>query len=124
MVILKEKEAYQFWLTLSRNFPRVERLGLGQKIEGAFLSVLESSFSSAYLPPEPKILLLGKTISKLDVLKFFCKLAWESRLIPTDKYTELSEKLEEIGRMLGGWRKGLQSSQPGSALNKTLTAKQ
>ncbi len=78
--------------------------------------MLELSFSCIYLPPEPKVLMLGKTISKLDTLKFFCQLAWESRLIPTDKYSLLSEKLEEIGRMLGGWRKGLQNP-----LNKTLT---
>jgi hypothetical protein len=109
---LKEKEAYQFWLTLSRNFPRVERLGLGQKIENLFLAVLELSFSCVYLPPEPKILTLGKTITRLDLLKFFGQIAWESRLIPTDKYTELSEKLEEIGRMLGGWRKGLTKLSP------------
>ena len=112
IVILKQKDAYQFWLTIHRNFPRVERLGIGQKIESLFLDSLESSFSCVYLPTEPKMVLLGKTISKLDMLRFFCQLAWESRLIPTDKYTELSEKLEEVGRMLGGWRKGL---------NKTLT---
>ncbi|MCX6719400.1 MAG: four helix bundle protein [Candidatus Taylorbacteria bacterium] len=123
MVIVKEKEVYQFWLTLSRNFPRIERLGLGQKIENVFLEILELTFSCIYLPPKPKILLLGKTISKLDVLKFFCQLAWESRLIPTEKYTELSAKLEEIGRMLGGWRKGLQSPPATRAFSKTLTTK-
>ena len=122
-VILKEKEAYQFWLAIARNLPRVERLGLGQKIESTFLGVLEFTFSSVYLPPESKVITLGRTISKLDVLKFFCQLTWESRLIPTDKYTELSLKLEEIGRMLGGWRKGLQNPSAKSALNKTLTTK-
>lgn len=122
-MILKEKEGYQFWLTFSRNFPRVERFGLGQKIENTFLGVLELTFSCIYLPPESKVIMLGRTISKLDILKFFCQLAWESRLIPTDKYTELSEKLEEIGRMLGGWRKGLQSPPTKPTLSKTLTTK-
>ena len=64
-----------------------------------------------YLPPEPKILLLGKAISKLDTLKFFMQLAWESKLIPNEKYINLSGKLEEIGRMLGGWRKGLENKE-------------
>jgi hypothetical protein len=115
VVILKQKEAYQLWLAIHRNFPRVERLGIGQKIESLFLSVLELTFSSIYLPPETKATMLSRTISRLDALKFFYQIAWESRLVPTDKYTELSEKLEEIGRMLGGWRKGL--------LSKTLTTK-
>jgi len=69
-------------------------------------------FASAYLPPEQKVVLLGKTISRLDVLKFFTQLAWENKLIPTEKYSDLSTKLEEIGRMLGGWKRGLQTKLP------------
>ena len=87
--------------------PQHSQIRLQTLIERPFLSVLELTFAAAYLPPEQKIILLGKTISRLDVLKFFAQLAWESKLIPNDKYLELSSKLEEIGRMLGGWRKGL-----------------
>ena len=46
-------------------------------------------------------------LTRLDILKFFSQLAWENKLIPNDKYIELFERLLEIGRMLGGWRKGL-----------------
>ena len=112
IVIEKEKEAYSFWLKLHKNFPKVERLGLGNKIEAVFISVLELTFSSSYLAPEQKIILLGKTISRLDILKFFLQLAWENKLIPTEKYADLSSRLEEIGRMLGGWKKGLLNKTP------------
>ena len=101
-----------FWLALHRNFPKVERLGIGSKIEQNFLSVLELTFQSAYLPLEPKILVLAKAISRMDVLKFFIQLAWESRLLPTNKHSELTLKLGEIGRMLGGWKKGLEAKTP------------
>ena len=111
---MKQKETYQLWLTIHRNFPRVERLGIGQKIENVFLDVLEMSFACVYLAPEAKIVLLGKVISKLDTLKFFIQLAWEGKIIPHDKFIELSTKLEEIGKMLGGWRKGLQTKTPTS----------
>lgn len=110
-VIIKEKEAYQYWLALHRDFPKTERYNLGQKIDWLFLEVLELSFSASYLPPDQKIILLGKTISRLDILKFFLQLAWENKLIPTNKYAELSKMLEEIGRMLGGWKKGLLQKQ-------------
>ena len=107
-VLLKEKKAYQFWLALHRDLPRVERLGLGQKIEQAFLDVLELTFTSSYLPPESKIIVLSRAISRLDILKFFLQLAWESKIIPTAKHAELTQKLAEIGRQLGGWKKGMQ----------------
>jgi hypothetical protein len=102
-VITKEKETYQSWLVLHRNFPKTERYGVGRKIDNLFLEVLELSFTASYLPPEQKIIFLSKTISRLDILKFFIQLAWENKLIPTEKYACLSSKLDEIGRMLGGW---------------------
>ncbi len=46
---------------------------------------------------------------KLDHVKFFMQLAWENKLVQTDKYTELSRCLEEIGRQLGSWKKGIEN---------------
>jgi len=106
-VIIKEKEAYKYWQALHRDFPKTERFSIGQKISQTFIDVMELSFTASYLSPEQKVVLLTKASSPLDVLKFFVQLAWESKLISTEKYIELSKKLEEIGRMLGGWRKGL-----------------
>lgn len=111
-VLLKTKEAYAFWLNIHKTFPRVERLSIGQRIDTTFLSILELIFTSSYLPPNHKVITLEKTISRLDSLKFFTQLAWENRLIQTAKQAELSQKLEEIGRQLGGWRKGLQQKLP------------
>jgi hypothetical protein len=42
------------------------------------------------------------------------QLAWDIRAIDTKKYIHLSEHLAEVGRMLGGWRKGLESKTPAS----------
>jgi hypothetical protein len=106
-VLLKEKEVYKVWMTLHRDFPKVERFGIGNKIEQSFLDILELTFASVYLVIEQKIPILSRTISKLDNLKFFLQLAWESKLIKTEKYADISKELEEIGRQLGGWRNGL-----------------
>jgi len=112
VVIGKGKEAYQLWLVLHRNFPKTERFGLGQKIDTIFLEILELGYSAGYLPPEQKTVALGKTITRLDILKFLFQIAWENKLIPNNKYIILSQKLEEIGRMLGGWKKGLLNKTP------------
>ena len=106
-VITKQKEAYQYWLILHRDFPKTERFNLGQKISVLFINILEMTFTASYFPPDQKIIELEKIISRLDILKFFIQLAWENKLIPNKKFIELSEKLEEIGRQLGGWKKGL-----------------
>jgi len=111
-VILKSKDTYRFWLTIYRDFPKVERYGIGNKIEQTFLDVLEYMLCLSYLPPEHKIPMLNKTITKLDIIKFFAQLAWEIKIISTDTYSDLIRKLEEIGRQLGGWKKSLQAKTP------------
>ncbi len=106
------KETYGVWLALFHDFPKVERFGIGNKIEQAFLDTLEITFCLSYLSPEHKIPMLNKAITKFDIVKFFSQLAWESKLIPTDKYSDFLSMLEEIGRQLGGWKKGLQTKTP------------
>jgi len=46
------------------------------------------------------------------VLKFFLQIAWEIKALENKKYIALSEKLNEVGKMLGGWRKGLENKTP------------
>ncbi len=61
---------------------------------------------------DQKIPGLSKTISKLDLVKFFMQLSWEIKLITHDKYLEMVEKLEEIGKDLGSWKKSIESKLP------------
>lgn len=39
------------------------------------------------------------------MLKFFLRVAWEIKSLDNKKYIIISEHLEEIGKMLGGWQK-------------------
>ena len=110
--LLKAKVAYSFWFAIFNNFPKVYRYTLGGKIEDYFLSLLENIFISIYLPREQKTQRLTIAISKLDGVKFFLQIAWENKCVPNEKYSALSELLNEIGRMLGGWRKGLEKKTP------------
>ncbi len=41
--------------------------------------------------------------SVVDMLKFFLQLGWEIKVLDNSKYVALSEPLDEVGRMLGGW---------------------
>lgn len=109
---MKTKVAYSKWLVIFNDFPKVYRNTLGKKIDNYFLELLESIFISLYLPPAQKLVKLSIAIAKLDGLKFFLQLAWENKSVSHEKYAVLSEQLDEIGKMLGGWRKGLESKTP------------
>ncbi|MEK7576902.1 MAG: four helix bundle protein [Patescibacteria group bacterium] len=49
---------------------------------------------------------------KLDMLKFFLQVGWELKALDNKKYIMLIERLNEIGKMIGGWSRGIQNKTP------------
>ena len=103
---------YKLWHEILPNFPKDSRYTLGQKIDSAFLEVIERIIKAGYADKVEKLIFLKSASAKLDLLKFFLQIAWENKCVPNEKYALLSEQLNEIGRMLGGWRKGLEKKTP------------
>lgn len=58
---------------------------------------------ATFLPRQEKLPYIKVAIRKMDALKIFLQLLWESKSLDNKKYILLSEKAFEIGRMLGGW---------------------
>ncbi|MDO8473981.1 MAG: four helix bundle protein [bacterium] len=85
---------------------------MGEKIDSFFVEVLESIVIASYLSKQEKLPHIKRGLLKLDVLKFFLQVAWEIKALDSKKYIALSEHLNEIGRMLGGWRKGFENKTP------------
>ncbi|HDH31465.1 MAG TPA: four helix bundle protein [Candidatus Wolfebacteria bacterium] len=50
---------------------------------------------------------ITQCILRLDTLKFLISVAWEGKLISNKQYENIALKFEEIGRMFGGWKKGV-----------------
>lgn len=47
-------------------------------------------------------------IRKVDTLKVFLMILWETKSLDDNKYIAISIKIDEIGKMLGGWYGQLQ----------------
>jgi len=52
---------------------------------------------------EEKTLYIKTAIRKTDTLKLLFIILWETKSLDNKKYLMISEKIDEIGRMLGGW---------------------
>jgi hypothetical protein len=61
-----------------------------------------------------KLSLVGQAIGKSDLLKFFLQIAWEQKILDQKTYAALNLNLDEVGRMLGGWKKSLSEKTPTS----------
>jgi len=65
--------------------------------------IIEAISSACFLTKGEKQFYIKIAIRKADTVKIFLLILWECKSIDNKKYLILSEKLNEIGRMLGGW---------------------
>ncbi|OGZ76230.1 MAG: hypothetical protein A3G45_02330 [Candidatus Staskawiczbacteria bacterium RIFCSPLOWO2_12_FULL_37_15] len=98
---------YKLWHEFLPHFPKDSRYTLGTKIDNLFLETTELIIGGSYSDKIEKLISLKKASVKLDLLKFFLQIAWEIKSLDNKKYIKLSEKLNEVGKMLGGWIKSL-----------------
>ena len=106
-VLEKAKTLYKIWISIHRKIPRTERFGIGLRTDNALLDLLETLRRSAFASGERKITLLDGAIGKVDDIRFLFHLLWETGLISESQFILLGEKIEEIGRDVGGWRRGI-----------------
>lgn len=107
VVLVKAKVIYTTWIKHIPNIPRTSRYTYGNRVDTLFLEFLEKIYATSYMPTKEKSIGLSQSIALLDTLRFLFQLGYESKLIPEKKYIELSSALIEIGKMLGGWKKGI-----------------
>lgn len=105
---------YKRWLPIQRNLPKGERFGLGAKIDQLFITLLEKLHRASFSNPDAKLPMLGEALLTVDSLRFFIQLSWELKLIPTKQFSDIGQDIESIGKMIGGWRKGLLTKTPPS----------
>ncbi len=106
--MLKLKDVYGVWQEYLTHFPKQNRYTLGNKTDEVFLLAIEYCFLASYAHKDTKLIHLERCISRVDLLKLLLQLAWEIRALDAKKYRVLGEQLQEVGRMLGGWKKGLE----------------
>jgi len=91
---------------------RSERFGIGDRIDTLWLDLLDSLRKAAYASVSQKLLSLEEAIRAVDAVRFFVQIAWESGLIAQSHFTSLGKDIEEIGRMVGGWKRGIVAKNP------------
>ena len=102
-IIHKLIETYKIWQEFLPHFPKTSRYSLGAKIDNVFLETIELIFGSCSLSAQEKLSLLYRSSTKLDLLKFLLRIAWEIKSLDNKKFIAISENLDEVGKMLGGW---------------------
>ena len=113
LVLVKTKESYQVWHRYLVNIKRVDRYTIGARVDELFLSFLEQIFRASFSSDKfEKLSCISSAIAKGDLLAFILQITWEEKIIDSKKYSKLILNLDEIGRMLGGWKRTISSKTP------------
>ena len=89
-------------------FPRDQRFLLGDRIESGLLDILEGLIDARY--SKEKAELLRKANLGIEKQRFLFRLAKDLKYLSLRRYKFVSEKLDETGRLVGGWIKSLERS--------------
>lgn len=114
-------EAYIFWQKNNKHIPKMLRYSMGVRIDSLFAEMAELISSAIFIPENERRLVIEKANNKNDTLKFMLYALLELEGIKENIFSDLSLKLEEVGRMLYGWKIKLEKqNQPN--INKTMSA--
>lgn len=110
-ILSRIKEGYLIWVNIVPHIPKTARYTIGTKIENKFLELLEISYIAYFTQKERKFEKISECILVLDTLKFFISIAWEGKFISNKQYEDIVLKLDEVGKMFGGWVKNIDALQ-------------
>src|SRR5690606_31769595 len=103
-ILERVKQAYLLWHEYHTTLPKLHRYTLGGRVDALFVEIMEAASGAAFLSRYEKLPYVRLAIRKLDTLKLLLMVLWETRSLDTKKYAALSAKVDEAGRMLGGWQ--------------------
>ncbi len=98
--------AYRFtlWLVPTvEKFPRSQKFLLGDRIQATGLDVLERLIEATYTKRRTRI--LDDANLGIEKLRFLFRMAMDLKHIDPRRYEHAARELDQIGRLVGGWRK-------------------
>ena len=97
----KSYDFYKWIYPILKDFPKSERYTLVEKIHDTLLSFISKVVEARKVEDEDRV--LREADAELEKLKVLMRLSKDQEFISMGQYREASEKLDELGKMLGGW---------------------
>lgn len=108
-IFKKTYELYKSLHQLRIKVSKQDRHTLWQRLENSTLEALEGILRASSMSKNEKLPILKEVSHNLNVTRVFIRLAKDTEVIDFTKYDDFQNKIDEIGRMLGGWIKQVKS---------------
>lgn len=99
---------YEFYKLLHLDcikFPKTEKFTLGESLKSKTLLLIDGIWEANALTLPERLLLLDRLQRTLDLMKLLIRLVHELGIYQVRGYLYRQTRLQEIGKMLGSWRK-------------------
>lgn len=98
-------------LERTARFPKTQRFTFAQRVDNLAIDLLESLAEAQFARGPHKRALLAKGDAQLLRLRVVLRLCHTRRLVDSGGYEHLARSIDEVGRMLGGWRRQQEEAQ-------------
>lgn len=105
MVVERTYDLLLWLLPKVEKFPRSFRFSVGDRAVVVGLDLLLVLVEAAYSAEKRD--LLETANRKANGLRYLVRLAKDLRLLPPDSYGFAAGRIDEVGRMIGGWQKSV-----------------
>lgn len=106
MVIFARTFDLLTWLMpMSEKFPKSQRFVVTQRLTDAALDFQEALFHANAQRADARMANLRDADAYLNTLRLYLRLSHQWQWLSHGQYEHVSQMIEEIGRLLGGWMK-------------------
>ncbi len=112
-IFVKTYDLLLWLIPQTTKFPREQRFVMARYVQNAALRFQECLIEAGTLPKankRDKLAYLNKADVELTKLRFHLRLCRDLSLFDPGQHRHVSEMIDEIGRLLGGWFKALDSA--------------
>ena len=104
LIVFQKSYQFLFWVrpTVER-FSKVHKYSLGIEFEKVVLTMLSNIVRANYA--EKKHEFIAEALVDYELIRVYLRLSFEYKLINKRQFTFSSKKLDEIGRLLRGWKR-------------------
>lgn len=106
-IIAKAYDLLKTSIPFIAKLPRQHKFTFGDRVQNHLSDLLEILIEAYYAPSAQKKALLVRTNILLEKTRYYFRLGFDLGLYDSIRYNNLAARVDEIGRMCGGWLKSL-----------------
>ncbi|NWF84546.1 MAG: diversity-generating retroelement protein Avd [Bryobacteraceae bacterium] len=103
VVVVRAYDFVRWLIPKAERFPRNFRFSLGERLVAASLDLLLDLVEAAYASDKSRA--LERAARCVNSVRYLVRLSKDLKIMTVESYGFACERIEEIGRMTGGWQK-------------------